>query len=212
MAGRTCACHFTFKTFAFCSRLPVVVVVVMIVVMLVVVAAAWLRCFGCFSILLWKTTETVKGVGVLRDLHLGGCASVHHFTSMMAAAALTAYPVPLPPTSLLPPWTTTQFNVYKVLLLAASQDVCLYFRLTTLAVLNLFALERLYSDFYVRVDARLPHAAATAILLTPSTLAVLHVASTCHLPPLATSFWPLAMSKSKPRAAIVITRAGAYTV
>lgn len=206
MAGRTCACHFTFKTFAFCSRLPVVVV--MIVVMLVVVAAAWLRCFGCFSILLWKTTETVKGV--LRDLHLGGCASVHHFTSMMAAAALTAYPVP-PPT-LLPPWTTTQFNVYKVLLLAASQDVCLYFRLTTLAVLNLFALERLYSDFYVRVDARLPHAAATAILLTPSTLAVLHVASTCHLPPLATSFWPLPMSKSKPRAAIVITRAGAYTV
>lgn len=99
-----------------------------------------------------------------------------------------------------------------MLLLAASQDVCLYFRLTTLAVLNLFALERLYSDFYVRVDARLPHAAATAILLTPSTLAVLHVASTCHLPPLATSFWPLAMSKSKPRAAIVITRAGAYTV
>lgn len=91
-----------------------------------------------------------------------------------------------------PPSTTTQFNVYKVLLLAASQDVCLYFRLTTLAVLNLFALERLYSDFYVRVDARLPHAtavaapapapAATAILLTPSTLAVLHVASTCHLP------------------------------
>lgn len=102
MAGRTCACHFTFKTFAFCSRLPaivvvVVMIVVMFVVMLVVVAAAWLRCFGCFSILLWKTTETVKGVGVLRDLHLGGCASVHHFTSMMAAAALTAYPVPLPP-------------------------------------------------------------------------------------------------------------------
>lgn len=97
MAGRTCACHFTFKTFAFCSRLPaIVVVVVMIVVMLVVVAAAWLRCFGCFSILLRKTTETVKGVGVLRDLHLGGCASVHHFTSMMAAAALTAYPVPPP--------------------------------------------------------------------------------------------------------------------
>lgn len=117
---------------------------------------------------------------------------------------------PLPPS--LPPSTTTQFNVYKVLLLAASQDVCLYFRLTTLAVLHLFALERLYSDFYVRVDARLPHAAATAILLTPSTLAVLHVASTCHLPPLATSFRPLAMSKSKPRAAIVITRAGAYTV
>lgn len=87
---------------------------------------------------------------------------------------------PLPPS--LPPSTTTQFNVYKVLLLAASQDVCLYFRLTTLAVLHLFALERLYSDFYVRVDARLPHAAATAILLTPSTLAVLHVASTCHLP------------------------------
>lgn len=98
-----------------------------------------------------------------------------------------------------------------MLLLAASQDVCLYFRLTTLAVLNLFALERLYSDFYVRVDARLPHAApvpaATAILLTHAGSAPCGI----HLP-LATSFWPLAMSKSKPRAAIVITRAGAYTV
>lgn len=139
------------------------------------------------------------------------CASFYEYDGCRCT-----YRIPSAPPTLLPPWTTTQFNVYKVLLLAASQDVCLYFRLTTLAVLNLFALERLYSDFYVRVDARLPHAApvpaATAILLTPSTLAVLHVASTCHLPPLATSFWPLAMSKSKPRAAIVITRAGAYTV
>lgn len=41
MAGRTCACHFTFKTFALCSRLPVVVVLLLVVVvMLVVVAAA----------------------------------------------------------------------------------------------------------------------------------------------------------------------------
>jgi len=42
-----------------------------VVVVSVVVVVLVLCCFGCFSILLWKTTETVKGVGVLRDLHLG---------------------------------------------------------------------------------------------------------------------------------------------
>lgn len=51
----------------------------------------------------------------------------------MMAAALTTSSCLLPPPLPLP---QPEFNVYKVLalvlLLAASQDVCLYFRLTTL--------------------------------------------------------------------------------
>lgn len=66
MAGRTCACHFTFKTFAFCCRL---LLLLLLSFHAVVVLAA-------FQFYCGKTrTETVKGVGVLRDLHLGG--SVH---------------------------------------------------------------------------------------------------------------------------------------
>lgn len=88
MAGRTCACHFTFKTFAFCY--PLLLLLLSLLLLMLAALLFWVL----FNFIVENKTETVKGVGVLRDLHLGGCASVHHFTSMMAAAAAAAAPAP----------------------------------------------------------------------------------------------------------------------